>query len=60
MSVNLEGVGERSWAYSAVIDNMFVERIFIEESGEVKEKVDDNDVIVSDVNTMINYLSSKD
>lgn len=53
---NACGLGERSWRYSAVINDMVVEKIFMEEDGNMA----DNDTIttleVSDGQTMLHYL----
>lgn len=50
------GFGERSWRYSAVINDMKIEKLFIE-GGEVKQDFGPDPFEVSDVDTMIKYLS---
>mmetsp|Transcript_10509 Transcript_10509/g.14838 ORF Transcript_10509/g.14838 Transcript_10509/m.14838 type:complete len:232 (+) Transcript_10509:75-770(+) len=53
------GFGERSWRYSVVIDDMKVEKIFVE--GETKAPVQDSGpdpFLVSDAETMVEYLTS--
>lgn len=52
------GFGERSWRYSAVINDMKVEKIFIE-GGSPKEDYGPDPFEVSDATTMLNYLKSK-
>jgi peroxiredoxin len=51
------GFGERSWRYSAVINDGKVEKIFIEGSKVVQDSGPDP-FEVSDANTMLNYLQS--
>eukprot|EP01041_Mallomonas_annulata_P010257 gene10257-21400_t len=52
------GFGERSWRYSAVINDMKVEKIFVE-GGEVVQNSGPDPFEVSDANTMLKYLQSK-
>ena len=52
------GFGERSWRYSAVINNMKVEKLFVE-GGSVKQNSGPDPFEVSDVDTMLKYLNSK-
>ena len=52
------GFGERSWRYSAVINDMKVEKIFIE-GGAVVQNSGPDPFEVSDVDTMMKYLASK-
>ena len=52
------GFGERSWRYSAVIDDMKVEKLFIEGGGITQDSGPDP-FEVSDANTMLEYLQSK-
>lgn len=49
------GFGERSWRYSAVIDNGVVEKLFIE-GGKVVQNFGADPFEVSDAYTMLNYL----
>ncbi len=49
------GFGERSWRYSAVINDCVVEKVFIEQPFIQNSKADPLEV--SDANTMMNYLS---
>ena len=51
-----QGFGMRSWRYSAFIDNSKVVKIFVEE-GKNEQSNDNDPFKVSDVNTMLNYLS---
>lgn len=51
------GFGERSWRYSAVIDDGKVEKLFIEPNREQNSGPDPFEV--SDATTMVNYLKSK-
>ena len=51
------GFGERSWRYSAVINNMKIEKIFVEQP--FKNNSEDDPFNVSDADTMLKYLSSK-
>ena len=50
------GFGERSWRYSAVIDDMKVEKLFIE-PGRVEDSAPDP-FEVSDAGTLLEYLQS--
>ena len=52
------GFGERSWRYSVVINDMKIEKIFIEGGGVVQDSGPDP-FEVSDAETMYKYLSSK-
>eukprot|EP00457_Paulinella_chromatophora_P014030 gb/GEZN01014401.1/.p1 GENE.gb/GEZN01014401.1/~~gb/GEZN01014401.1/.p1 ORF type:complete len:244 (-),score=52.36 gb/GEZN01014401.1/:222-854(-) len=56
MWVKERGFGERSWRYSAVINDMKVEKIF-PEPGFVQESAADP-FVVSDAATMLKYLHS--
>jgi thioredoxin-dependent peroxiredoxin len=49
--------GERSWRYSVVIDNLKVEKCFVE-NGCVVQNSEADPFEVSDVNTMLSYLKS--
>jgi thioredoxin-dependent peroxiredoxin len=51
------GFGERSWRYSVVINNMRVEKLFVE-AGEVVQNSGPDPFEVSDAETMYRYLSS--
>lgn len=51
------GFGERSWRYSAVIDDMKIEKIFIEGKKIVQDSKKDP-FKISDAKTMITYLKS--
>eukprot|EP00592_Proboscia_alata_P006275 CAMPEP_0194357846 /NCGR_PEP_ID=MMETSP0174-20130528/5270_1 /TAXON_ID=216777 /ORGANISM="Proboscia alata, Strain PI-D3" /LENGTH=205 /DNA_ID=CAMNT_0039128033 /DNA_START=60 /DNA_END=677 /DNA_ORIENTATION=+ len=51
------GFGERSWRYSAVINDMKVEKLFIE-GGGVSQDFGPDPFEVSDAGTMLNYLKS--
>ncbi|GMH70656.1 hypothetical protein TrST_g9109 [Triparma strigata] len=51
------GFGERSWRYSAVIDDCKVEKMFIE-PGFIQDS-DPDPFEVSDAGTLLNYLKSK-
>ncbi len=53
-----QGFGMRSWRYSAFIDNSKVVKMFVED-GKNNESNDADPFIVSDVNTMLNYLKSE-
>ena len=53
------GFGERSWRYSAVINDMVIEKIFIE-GGAVVQNSEPDPFEVSDVETMLEYLKGKD
>jgi len=50
------GFGERSWRYSAVIDDMKVEKLFVEEGYVHNSEPDPFET--SDVDTMLTYLKS--
>jgi peroxiredoxin len=52
------GFGERSWRYSVVINDMKVEKLFIE-AGQVIQNSGPDPFEVSDAETMFKYLSSK-
>jgi peroxiredoxin (alkyl hydroperoxide reductase subunit C) len=53
------GFGERSWRYSAVINDMKVEKLFIEgDAGEAIQNSSADPFLVSDADTMIDYLQS--
>ena len=52
------GFGERSWRYSAVIDDMKIEKLFIEGGGITQDSGPDP-FEVSDAGTMLTYLKSK-
>jgi len=49
-----DDMGERSWRYSAVINNGIIEKIFIEQPFVQNSAHDPFDV--SDASTMLNYL----
>jgi thioredoxin-dependent peroxiredoxin len=49
------GFGERSWRYSVVINDMKVEKIFIE-GGEITQDSGPDPFEVSDADTMLSYL----
>ena len=49
-----QGFGMRSWRYSAYVDNGEVIKMFVEDG---KNKNDDTQFKVSDVNTMLSYLN---
>ncbi len=51
------GFGERSWRYSAVIDNMKIEKLFIEGDGITQDSGPDP-FEVTDCDTMEQYLKS--
>eukprot|EP01038_Epipyxis_sp_PR26KG_P004034 gene4034-5771_t len=51
------GFGERSWRYSAVINNSKIEKLFVEGGGVVQDS-DPDPFEVSDATTMLNYLKS--
>jgi len=48
------GFGERSWRYSMVVDDMKIEKMFIEQPRVPNSGPDPYEV--SDVDTMLNYL----
>jgi peroxiredoxin (alkyl hydroperoxide reductase subunit C) len=50
------GFGERSWRYSAVINDMKIEKLFIEEGGVIVDDPANADLVVSDSRTMMEYL----
>ncbi len=52
------GFGERSWRYSVVINDMKIEKIFIE-GGSVVQNSGPDPFEVSDSDTMVKYLKSK-
>jgi peroxiredoxin len=52
---NERGFGERSWRYSCVIDDMKVEKLFIE-GGEITQNSGPDPFECSDAKTMIEYL----
>jgi len=52
------GFGERSWRYSCVINNMTIEKMFVE-GGCVVQNSGPDPFEVSDVNSMVKYLESK-
>ena len=52
------GFGERSWRYSVVINDMKVEKIFVE-GGAVVQNSGPDPFEVSDADTMMKYLASK-
>ena len=52
------GFGERSWRYSAVINDMKIEKLFIED-GKVTQDYGPDPFEVSDAGTMLKYLQSK-
>ena len=52
------GFGERSWRYSAVINDCKVEKIFVE-GGAVVQNSGPDPFEVSDADTMMKYLASK-
>ena len=51
------GFGERSWRYSMVVNDMKIEKIFIE-GGGVTQNSGPDPFEVSDVQTMLEYLKS--
>ena len=53
-----QGFGMRSWRYSVFVDNCKVTKMFVED-GKNNESNDTDPFIVSDVNTMLNYLKSE-
>lgn len=52
------GFGERSWRYSAVFNNMKIEKLFVE-GGCVTQNHGPDPFEVSDADTMVKYLKSK-
>eukprot|EP00600_Ochromonadales_sp_CCMP1393_P008729 CAMPEP_0174971782 /NCGR_PEP_ID=MMETSP0004_2-20121128/10222_1 /TAXON_ID=420556 /ORGANISM="Ochromonas sp., Strain CCMP1393" /LENGTH=215 /DNA_ID=CAMNT_0016221847 /DNA_START=77 /DNA_END=724 /DNA_ORIENTATION=+ len=55
---NIGGFGERSWRYSAVFNNMKIEKLFLEEDGNIEDDAahGPEPLEVSDGSTMMNYL----
>ena len=53
-----QGFGMRSWRYSAFVDNCKVVKMFVED-GKNNESNDGDPFILSDANTMLNYLKSE-
>jgi len=53
-----QGFGMRSWRYSAFVDDCKVVKMFIED-GKNNESNDSDPFMVSDANTMLNYLKSE-
>jgi len=49
------GFGERSWRYSAVINDMKIEKLFIE-GGGITQNSGPDPFEVTDADTMLNYL----
>lgn len=54
---NVNGYGERSWRYSAVINDMVIEKLYIEEDGVIVDDPDKDKLTVSDGVTMLSYLT---
>jgi hypothetical protein len=52
------GFGERSWRYSAVFNDMKIEKLFVE-GGGVTQNFGPDPFEVSDAGTMLTYLQSK-
>jgi len=52
------GFGERSWRYAAVINDMKIEKLFVE-GGSPKQDYGPDPFEVSDANTVLKYLQSK-
>lgn len=52
------GFGERSWRYSAVINDNVIEKIWVEGGGVVQDSGPDP-YEVSDAETLLRYLQSK-
>jgi len=52
------GFGERSWRYSAVINDLKIEKLFVE-GGAVVQNSGPDPFEVSDADTMLKYLQSK-
>lgn len=48
------GFGDRSWRYSMLVDNMEIKQIFAEAGKD--DNVGEDPFVVSDVDTMLNYL----
>lgn len=55
---NVAGYGERSWRYSTVVNDMRIEKLFVEGDGNVVDDHEDDPLQVSDVETMLRYLRS--
>ncbi len=53
-----QGFGMRSWRYSAFVDDCKVVKMFIED-GKNNESNDSDPFMVSDANTILNYLKSE-
>lgn len=55
------GFGIRSWRYSAVFNDMVIEKIFVEMEGNMEDEspVAHEQLIVSDAVTMLKYLAEK-
>jgi len=53
-----QGFGMRSWRYSIFVDNSKVVKMFVED-GKNNESNDSDPFMVSDANTMLNYLKSE-
>jgi len=53
-----QGFGMRSWRYSAFVDNCKVVKMFVED-GKNNKSIDADPFMVSDANTMLNYLKSE-
>ena len=54
---NVNGYGERSWRYSAVVNNMVIEKLYVEEDGAIANDPSQDKLSVSDGATMLTYLS---
>jgi hypothetical protein len=52
------GFGERSWRYAVVINDMKIEKLFVE-GGSPKEDYGPDPFEVSDAKTVLSYLQSK-
>ena len=52
------GFGERSWRYSAVINDLKIEKLFVE-GGAVVQNSEADPFEVSDAGTILKYLQSK-
>jgi peroxiredoxin len=55
---NVGAYGERSWRYSAVFNNMKIEKLFAEENGKITDDTVRDPLLVSDGKTMTAYLRS--
>lgn len=53
------GFGERSWRYSMVINDMKIEKLFVEGSLGVVQNSEEDPFEVSDAETMLGYLKGK-